>query len=145
MYSPALHGGRSGVVRRYDPDKLVRDVGRRVAEIRREKGLTQQALATKLKATMQWVQQIEYGANLTLFSLARLANALDLPLELFLVAPQGGEIARRGRPPKQVAGRDHPARSVAAESGLPRGRAPRKARQAAVSVDAPRRPKARPK
>jgi transcriptional regulator with XRE-family HTH domain len=89
-------------VRRYDPDRLVLDVGRRVAEIRREKGLTQQALATKLKATMQWVQQIEYGANLTLFSLARLANALDLPLESFLAAPQGAQAARRGRPLKHV-------------------------------------------
>ena len=96
-------------MRRYDPDKLVRDVGRRVAEIRREKGLTQQALATKLKATMQWVQQIEYGANLTLFSLARLANALDLPLDAFLVAPsQAPETSRRGRPPKQVGGQVQP-------------------------------------
>ena len=50
---------------RYEPDRLVRDMGRRVAELRRERGLTQQALASKLPATMQWVQQIEYGANLT--------------------------------------------------------------------------------
>jgi transcriptional regulator with XRE-family HTH domain len=88
-------------VRRYDPDKLVRDVGRRVAELRRERDLTQQALATKLRASTQWVQQIEYGSNLTLFSLARLANVLDVPLEEFLVRPQAASyVISPGRPAK---------------------------------------------
>src|ERR1019366_7293546 len=100
---PPFTAGRSGVVRRYDPDRLVLDVGRRVAEIRREKGLTQQALATKLKATMQWVQQIEYGANLTLFSLARLANALDVPLDEFLLPPRAGSSVRRPGRPRMLA------------------------------------------
>jgi transcriptional regulator with XRE-family HTH domain len=89
-------------VRRYDPDKLVRDVGRRVAEVRHERGLTQHALATKLRATMQWVQQIEYGTNLTLFSLARLANVLEVSLETFLLAPRAGSyVLRPGRPRKE--------------------------------------------
>jgi transcriptional regulator with XRE-family HTH domain len=88
-------------VDRYDPDTLVHDIGRRVAELRRERGLTQQALATKLRATMQWVQQIEYGTNLTVYSLARVANALDAPLEAFLVPPQVTNYVRHpGRPPK---------------------------------------------
>lgn len=111
------------MVRRYDPDKLVRDVGRRVAEIRREKGLTQQALATKLKATMQWVQQIEYGANLTLFSLARLANALDSPLESFFVPPtHTARENRRGRPPTQATKQPSRAARDLAEPPRPRRR-----------------------
>ncbi len=85
---------------RYAPDRLVRDIGRRVAEIRRERGLTQQALASKLRATMQWVQQIEYGANLTVHSLARVANALDIDLEALLVPPRPSSyVMRLGRPP----------------------------------------------
>jgi transcriptional regulator with XRE-family HTH domain len=87
-------------VARYDPDSLVRDIGRRVAELRRERDLTQQALASKLRATMQWVQQIEYGANLTIHSLARVANALDIELQTLLVPPRPSSYVRRpGRPP----------------------------------------------
>lgn len=94
---------------RYDPDKLVRDIGRRVAELRRERDLTQQALASKLRATMQWVQQIEYGANLTIHSLARVANALDADLGALLVPPRPSSyVMQRGRPSKEAA--DKPAR-----------------------------------
>ena len=101
------------MVRRYDPDKLVRDVGRRVAEIRRERGFIQQALATKLRASTHWVQQIEYGANLTLFSLARLANVLDVSMETFLVRPQAASYAIRPGRPKRAAP------EMAAEEGAP--------------------------
>ena len=88
---------------RYEPDRLVRDIGRRVAELRRDRGLTQQALASKLRATMQWVQQIEYGANLTVHSLARVANALDIQLEALLVPPSPSSyVVRQGRPPRDA-------------------------------------------
>ena len=91
---------------RYDPDRLVRDIGRRVAELRRERGLTQQDLASKLRATMQWVQQIEYGANLTVHSLARVANALDIDLEALLVRPNPSSyVMRAGRPPRDTEGK----------------------------------------
>lgn len=91
---------------RYDPDRLVRDIGRRVAELRRERGLTQQALASKLRATMQWVQQIEYGANLTVHSLARVANALDIELEALLAPPNPSSyVIRPGRPPRDTPGK----------------------------------------
>jgi len=107
-------------VRRYDPDRLVQDVGRRVAELRRERGLTQEALATRLRATMQWVQQIEYGANLTLYSLARVANALDVALDAFLVPPRSHGVDRRpGRPPKPV-----PSVAVNEAASKPRQRTP---------------------
>lgn len=93
-------------VARYNPDSLVRDIGRRVAELRRERGLTQQALASKLRATMQWVQQIEYGANLTIHSLARVANALDIDLEALLVPPRPSSyVMRPGRPPGATEGK----------------------------------------
>jgi hypothetical protein len=48
---------------------------------------------------MQWIQQIEYGTNLTLFSLARLANALDVRLDAFLLPPrESSYVMKRGRP-----------------------------------------------
>jgi transcriptional regulator with XRE-family HTH domain len=110
-------------VARYDPDNLVRAIGRRVAELRREQGLTQQALAGKLRATMQWVQQIEYGANLTVHSLARVANALNVQLEALLVPPNLSSYVRRpGRPPSNL--------PVALEE-----------RVAATNTDAPKRRK----
>ena len=91
---------------RYDPNRLVRDIGRRVAELRRERGLTQEALASKLRATMQWVQQIEYGANLTVHSLARVANALDIGLEALLVPPRPSSyVMRPGRPSGDTEGK----------------------------------------
>jgi transcriptional regulator with XRE-family HTH domain len=91
------------LVARYDPDSLVRDIGRRVAELRRERGLTQQALASQLRVTMQWVQQIEYGANLTVHSLARVANALDVELGALLATPDPASyVMRPGRPPRDT-------------------------------------------
>jgi transcriptional regulator with XRE-family HTH domain len=115
-------------VARYDPASLVRDIGRRVAELRRERGLTQQALASKLRATMQWVQQIEYGANLTVHSLVRVANALDIDLGALLVPPRPSSYVRRpGRPTGDAQGK--PARPeripVAAEPPPKRRRRPR--------------------
>jgi transcriptional regulator with XRE-family HTH domain len=113
-------------VARYDPDTLVRDIGRRVAELRRERGLTQQTLASKLRATMQWVQQIEYGANLTIHSLARVANALDIDLGALLVPPRPSSyVMQPGRPPRNTEGK--PVRSerilvVAEPHGKRRGK-----------------------
>jgi transcriptional regulator with XRE-family HTH domain len=103
-------------VPRYNPDALVRDIGRRVAELRREQGLTQQQLANKLRATMQWVQQIEYGANLTVHSLARVVNALDVPLDALLVRPSPASYDMRpGRPAGDASRHERPA--AAAEQG----------------------------
>ena len=61
---------------RYDPDRLVKNVGRRIAEIRQERGLTQVALANTLRVTYQWISQIEGGQNVSVYTLARMANAL---------------------------------------------------------------------
>jgi transcriptional regulator with XRE-family HTH domain len=114
---------------RYDPDRLVRDIGRRVAELRRERGLTQQALATKLRATMQWVQQIEYGANLTIHSLARVANALDIDLGALLAPPRPSSyVMRPGRPAADKEGK--PRREQIPVAAEPRGKKGRGKRRA---------------
>jgi transcriptional regulator with XRE-family HTH domain len=62
-------------------------VGRRVAELRRRGGWTQDDLATALGVTVVYVQRIERGANLTIRSLVRVAAALDVSVSDLFAAP----------------------------------------------------------
>jgi transcriptional regulator with XRE-family HTH domain len=88
-------------VGRYDPEKLVKLVGERVRELRLSLGWTQNDLAMRLRAAVQRVQNIERGGeNLTLFSLARLANALEIEIgDLFGPHEHRVRPRRVGRPP----------------------------------------------
>jgi transcriptional regulator with XRE-family HTH domain len=84
-----------------DAEDVIADVGRRVAELRAQKGLTQQALAEELELSWKYLQQVELGLeNLTLKSLVRLSNALGAtPVDL-LSAPVSRK-RRPGRPRKR--------------------------------------------
>ncbi len=86
---------------RINPEKLVNQVGRRIAELRREDGLTQEGFAAELGASVQWVSRVEAGANLTIHSLAKVANALQVGIADLFAEP-GPEVkkTRRGRPRK---------------------------------------------
>lgn len=91
---------RERTVVRYDPDKLARNVGRRVAELRRERGMTQVQIADALHVAYQWISQIECGQNVSVHTLARLANALDVSIESFFESPKPSRgRPKRGRPP----------------------------------------------
>lgn len=80
------------------PEKLLSNVGRRIAELRSERDLTQEALSEKLGVTTRWVQSAEAGEeNLTLTTLARFANALKVPVAEFFIPPTKSK-ARPGRP-----------------------------------------------
>lgn len=70
---------------------MIKNVGKRVAEIRRSRGLTQEALAAKLGITVNYVQRVEIGgSNMTIHTLVRWANWLDVePGQLFV--NQAGE------------------------------------------------------
>jgi transcriptional regulator with XRE-family HTH domain len=64
-----------------DADDLVRTVGKKVAQLRRAKGWSQNEFASNMRVTVQWVHHLEQkGSNLTLHSLAKLANALGVPI-----------------------------------------------------------------
>ena len=84
-----------------DAEDVIADVGRRVAELRAQKGLTQQTLAEELDLSWKYLQQVELGLeNLTLKSLVRLSNALGAtPVDL-LSAPVSRK-RRPGRPRKR--------------------------------------------
>jgi transcriptional regulator with XRE-family HTH domain len=87
-------------VRLNNPERLQRDVGRRVAEVRAERGLTQEELAEKVGVSVRYLQAVEAGAeNLTIESIANLGNSLRIAAAEFFTAP-AATVSRRGRPPK---------------------------------------------
>jgi transcriptional regulator with XRE-family HTH domain len=73
---------------RYDPDRTVKQLGERIAELRRERGLSQGAFAEKIRSTPQWVSQLERGTRSpTVHTRVKIANALEVSLaELFSTA-----------------------------------------------------------
>lgn len=84
-----------GVAHR-NPDDLVRDVGRRIAELREERDLTQQALADAMDISPQYLRRVEAGqVNMTIRSLAKFGAGLSVPVSDLFVAPS----RRRARPP----------------------------------------------
>lgn len=73
----------------YDPDRVVAQLGRRIAELRGTAGLSQGELARKLRTTPQWVSQLERGTRSpTVHTLVKIANALGVTIpDLFGVPP----------------------------------------------------------
>lgn len=87
-------------LRRSDPEKVIKNVGKCVAALRVARGLTQQELADQLGITVNYVQRIEIGgSNLTMHTLVRWANWLDVEPAQLLMAPVGP--VGRSRPKKK--------------------------------------------
>lgn len=108
--------GRSGA-------SLLRDVGRRVAELRAARGWTQEVFAERAEVSVGYVRQVETGReNLTLTSLAKISALLDVDAAELFSAPASRE-RRRGRPPKRVAAAAPAPSDVAAHPRKPRKRA----------------------
>lgn len=92
---------------RNDEGKTLRNIGRRIGEIRVQKGLSQAQLAEKIGMSVRQLQRFETGVAkdtaLTVKVLVRIANALDVDYgELHKkakTAPPG-----RGRPKRKRAG-----------------------------------------
>lgn len=85
------------------PHPLLVNVGRRVAELRAEQGLTQEELAERAELSARYIQRVESGGeNLTLLTLLHVADALRVePADLLQQARRGP--AGPGRPPKSGA------------------------------------------
>jgi transcriptional regulator with XRE-family HTH domain len=77
----------------------VADLGRRIAELRHEAGMTQEEFARVLGSTPRYAQQLEAGLNLTMHSLTKVANALGVPLRS-LFDPTTYRRSTGGRPRK---------------------------------------------
>src|SRR5262245_23643034 len=70
------------------PTQLIRDVGRRIGEVRSAGGLTQAELAERLDVALPYIARIEQGRqNITLRTLARIATALAVPARALFDPP----------------------------------------------------------
>jgi transcriptional regulator with XRE-family HTH domain len=77
---------------------LIRDVGARIAELRRLRGWTQADLAARVGVSDKYLQRVEAGAeNLTLRTLVGFADALGVEVPSMFRLPQALP-RRRGRP-----------------------------------------------
>jgi transcriptional regulator with XRE-family HTH domain len=82
-----------------DPRRILKDIGRRIAEVRISRGLTQEQFAERvLGVSLKYCQAVEAGReNLTVASLVRLANKVRVPVAHLFKAPVS-RVVRSGRP-----------------------------------------------
>lgn len=84
----------------HDPQKLIFNVARRIAELRKEEKLTQDELASKLGSTGGYVRLLESGKqNVTVATIAKLSHYLNCDPKDFFEVPTS-EKSGPGRPPK---------------------------------------------
>lgn len=83
-----------------DAEPVLRRLGRRVAELRKARGWTQEGMAELLDVTPRYVQAIEAGGeNLSVGSLVRLAKVLRVRLPALFERP-ASMTRKAGRPKK---------------------------------------------
>ena len=81
--------------------KVAEGVGRRIAEIRVERGLTQKELALLAQTSAHWLSDAENGGvNFTLKTLVKLSDVLQTTVVDLFKQPKTTK-ARRGRPRKK--------------------------------------------
>lgn len=97
---PGGQRGQSPGVPQLDLPTVLDQVGRRLAELRRAHGWTQEQMSERLGVLTSYLQRIEAGReNLTLGSLVALANVLGTSLTDIFRPPA---TARKiGRPPRR--------------------------------------------
>lgn len=79
-------------------EQVRKDLGRRVAELRRAKGLTQAQFAEASRVTTNYIARVEGGLeNLTLDSVAKFGDLLQVPV-LHLFLPPADRTVKKGRP-----------------------------------------------
>jgi transcriptional regulator with XRE-family HTH domain len=87
-------------VRREDPDRLLRDIGLRLVELRERRGLSRETWAEQLGVSVRYLGRLERGRqNLTVERLAWLASHLGVRVVDLFAAP-GIDAIRVGRPPQ---------------------------------------------
>jgi transcriptional regulator with XRE-family HTH domain len=83
-----------------NPEKVIEQVGRQIAELRNRKGLTQAEIAERLEMTLTNYQRIEHGLqNATIKTLVRIAGAIGVQARDLWQTPSRNK-ASRGRPRK---------------------------------------------
>ncbi len=91
-------------MRSHDIDDTVKNVGRRVAELRAKARLTQEQQAERLGFTLKYLQRIESGGeNLTIRSLVKVASVFGVPVTELFRNPRTQQ-AGPGRPKRRSMG-----------------------------------------
>jgi transcriptional regulator with XRE-family HTH domain len=81
-----------------DPQKVIEQVGRRIAELRERADLTQAEIAERVEMTVTNYQRIEHGhQNATIATLVKIAGAIGVPVSALWQDPERAR-AGRGRP-----------------------------------------------
>ena len=89
-----------------NPEATISQTGRRVGELRRKWKVTQEWFAERAGISIDYVQVIEHGrANLTLYSLTQVANALQVGVDELTRIPIRREPWPTGRPPGKKRGK----------------------------------------
>ena len=73
-------------------EEWLRQIGRRVVELRRARGMTQKALATKARLSPSQMFRIEQGANMSVATLLAVARALAVTPDV-LFGAHGAPVA----------------------------------------------------
>lgn len=91
--------GEPWEVARKDPKRTLSDLGRRIAEVRADAGLTQEEFAERVaRISLKYLQRIEAGrANMTVLTLAKFAARIGVEVKELFDAPASRDV-RRGRP-----------------------------------------------
>lgn len=81
--------------------RVIKDLGRRIAELRVARDWTQDDLSTRLNVSLKYLQRVEAGyENLTVDSLYKIAMKLRVDVADLFAPPTTREV-RRGRPPRR--------------------------------------------
>ena len=81
-----------------NPARIIRQIGRRIAQLRRGLEISQSQLADRLGCTLSWVRRVESpGENLTVRSIVEIAAVLGVKGADLWVAPDSMEVGT-GRP-----------------------------------------------
>lgn len=80
-------------------DLVIEAVGRRIAELRRDQGWTQQEAADRLGMEVQSLQRIERGTNLSIRRMVEIAACYGVPWPSLLAEPTTQD-RKPGRPRK---------------------------------------------
>ncbi len=101
-----------------NPDKIIVNIGRRVAEMRLKLGLTQDALAERAGVTGGYIRQIEGGwKNMRVSTLCRIADVLGCETaDLFKTATLKKQTPGRPRQAQPKKAPEGSSMSIAAES-----------------------------
>jgi transcriptional regulator with XRE-family HTH domain len=98
------------LLRRVKAAQVLQDVGRRIAELRAARGITQEQLAERARVDARTVQRAEAGRHITLALLIRVAEVLGAPMVALFQAPQARAPRSPGRPRALKAAEAAPAR-----------------------------------